>query len=213
VSNGDFKWLIVDSCGTSATLAVGHGQTIVATETILGRAFSAEWPAALRELLSVAGWAITELQLVGVVHGPGSFTGVRVGLAAAKGLCEAVGTKLIAVSRLAVLASHGVTGGLAVLNAGRDEFYVRDAGMEFLTGRDELLAVSQGRTVVTSDDRVARACTDAVVVQLEATSALPVMSKRWSEGRFDDVAAIDANYVRSERDIYARKTSVGGDAR
>jgi hypothetical protein len=44
---------------------------------------------------------------------------------------------------------------------------------------------------------------------LEAASALPIMLKRYSEGLFDDVVAVDANYVRSERDIYARKPPVG----
>ena len=213
MSDVDFKWLLIDSCGATATLAAGRGELVLATETVAGRAFSAEWPAVLRRLMAVAEWKIDEVQAVAVVHGPGSFTGVRVGLAAAKGLCEAVGSKLIATSRLEVLSQQGTAGGLAVLDAGRDEFYVRDAGTEFLTGRAELLAASQGRTVVTADQRVAEVCADTIVVQLDATSALPIVLRRWSEGRFDEVASIDANYVRSERDIYARKTSAVGDGK
>jgi tRNA threonylcarbamoyladenosine biosynthesis protein TsaB len=208
VIDADFRWLLIDSCGATATLAAGRGELVLATETVAGRAFSAEWPGALRRLLAIAGWKIDGVQVVGVVHGPGSFTGVRVGLAAAKGLCEAVGARLIAVSRLEVLAAHGVADGLAVLDAAREEFYARDAGTEILASRAELLAASHNRTVVTADERVVEVCADAMVVELEATSALPIMLKRWSEGRFDDVAAIDANYVRSERDIYARKPSV-----
>jgi tRNA threonylcarbamoyladenosine biosynthesis protein TsaB len=209
VSNEDFKWLVIDSCGAVASLAIGHGKMLVATETVTGRAFSAEWPAALRRLLAITGWKVDEVQVVGVVHGPGSFTGVRVGLSAAKGLCEAVGARLIAVSRLEVLAAHGAPDALAVLDAGRDEFYVRDGGLEFLAGREEFLAASQQRRVVTPDDRVAEMCADAVLVHMSAISALPIVWKRWSEGRFDDVASVDANYVRSERDIYARKPAVG----
>jgi tRNA threonylcarbamoyladenosine biosynthesis protein TsaB len=48
---------------------------------------------------------VRELAAVVVVHGPGSFTGVRVGLSAAKGLSEAGGVPLVAVSRLALLAA------------------------------------------------------------------------------------------------------------
>jgi len=185
----------------------------LATETVAGRALSAEWPAALRKLSAIAAWKVNELQAVGVVHGPGSFTGVRVGLAAAKGLCEAAGAKLIAVSRLEVLAEQGVAGGLAALDAGRDQFYVRDAGAEFLMGRDEFLTAARERPVVTPDEQVANIRADAVLVELDATSALPMVLKRWSEARFDDVALQDANYVRSERDIYARQPLAGGSGK
>jgi tRNA threonylcarbamoyladenosine biosynthesis protein TsaB len=194
-------------------VAVGRGERVLATETLPGRAFSAEWPEALRRLLAVVGWKVDEVQVVGDVHGPGSFTGVRVGLAASKGLCEAVGAKLIAVSRLEVLAALGVAGGLAALDAGRDEFYVRDGAAEFLMSREEFLAAAQERDVVTLDARVAEAAANAMFVELEAASALPILLARWRDERFDDVAVVDANYVRGERDIYARKPAAGGSAK
>jgi tRNA threonylcarbamoyladenosine biosynthesis protein TsaB len=194
------RWLLIDSCGVTAMLAVGRGESVLATAELPGRAFSAEWPAVLRRLLGGE-----ELQMVGVVHGPGSFTGVRVGLAAAKGLCEALGTKLIAVSRLEVLAAQGTAGALAVLDAGRDEFYGRDEGAEFLMTRAEFLGASREREVVTVDGSVAEAAASVILVELEAASGLPIVLERWRNGEFDDVASVDANYVRGERDIYARK--------
>jgi tRNA threonylcarbamoyladenosine biosynthesis protein TsaB len=212
VSKEDFKWLLIDSCGATATLAVGLGGEVLATAELPGRAFSAEWPAALRRLLTDAAWDIKQLQLVGVVHGPGSFTGVRVGLAAAKGLCEAVGAKMIAVSRLEVIALLGDEGALAVLDAGRDEFYVRDADDESLLTRAELMAAAQERIAVTVDARVVETLKDVKVVALEAVSALSIMLARWRSGMFADVAMVDANYVRGERDIYARKPAVSGSA-
>ena len=209
VSGENFRWLLIDSCGATAMLAVGRGEDVLATAELPGRAFSAEWPAALRRLLAEVAWGVEQLQCVGVVHGPGSFTGVRVGLAAAKGLCEAVGAKLIAVSRLEVL---GDADALAVLDAGRDEFYVRDGGEERLCSREELMAASQQREVVTADARVVEAVSNARLVRLEAASALPILLERWRCGMFDDVAAVDANYVRGERDIYARKPVVSDSA-
>jgi tRNA threonylcarbamoyladenosine biosynthesis protein TsaB len=202
VSDQDFRWLLIDSCGATATLAVGRGEEVLATAELPGRAFSAEWPVVLRGLTEVG-----QLQVVGVVHGPGSFTGVRVGLAAAKGLCEAVGAKLIAMSRLEVLSSVADMGALAVLDAGRDEFYVRDGETELLLTREELVEAAEGRDVVTVD-----VWAGAKVVALNATSALPMLSERWQRGVFDDVATVDANYVRGERDIYARKPVVSGNA-
>jgi tRNA threonylcarbamoyladenosine biosynthesis protein TsaB len=206
------RWLLIDSCGVTAMLAIGRGEEVLATAELPGRAFSAEWPAALRRLLAEAAWGSGVLELVGVVHGPGSFTGVRVGLAAAKGLCEAVGAKLVAVSRLEVLVAMGVVESLAVLDAGRDEFYVRDGGEERLLTRDELIAAAQEREVVTVDARVVEAVSNARLVEFEATSALAILRERWRGGMFDDVAAVDANYVRGERDIYARKPAVSGSA-
>jgi tRNA threonylcarbamoyladenosine biosynthesis protein TsaB len=209
VSGEGFRWLLIDSCGTTAMLAVGRGEDVLAAAELPGRAFSAEWPAALRRLLTEAAWGVEQLQCVGVVHGPGSFTGVRVGLAAAKGLCEAVGAKLIAVSRLEVLADADM---LVVLDAGRDEFYVRDGGGERLVTREELMVVSQEREVVTADARVVQVVSNARLVELEAASALPILLEQWRCGMFDDVAAVDANYVRGEHDIYARKPAVSGNA-
>jgi tRNA threonylcarbamoyladenosine biosynthesis protein TsaB len=213
VSDLDFRWLLIDSCGATATLAVGRGEAVLATTELPGRAFSADWPAALRRLFSEAVWTAEQLQVVGVVHGPGSFTGVRVGLAAAKGLCEAVDAKLIAISRLEVLASLGDDDALAVLDAGREEFYGGDAETEKLLTRDELMAAAQEREVVTVDARVLTALAKAMPVELNATSALPIMLDRWRRGAFDDVATVDANYVRGERDIYARKPAVSGSAK
>ena len=201
MSDADFRWVLIDSCGATATMAVGVGERVIATERVAGRAFSAVWPEVLRRLLDEAGWSVSQLQIVGVVHGPGSFTGVRVGLAAAKGLCEAVGAKLVAMSRLKMLGDEEK---LAVIDAGRDEYYVRDGGVERLLTHEGMIAAAQERYVVTSDERVA-ALVPAEVMELSAGSAVPMLVARWRSGVFDDVAATDANYVRGEQDIYARK--------
>ena len=67
--------------------------------------------------------------------GPGSFTGVRVGLTAVKGLAEATGRKVIAVSNLQALAWHGSRPlRAAVLDARRGEVYggVYDAALQLV---------------------------------------------------------------------------------
>ncbi len=65
-----------------------------------------------------------ELRGVVVVHGPGSFTGIRIGVSAAKGLAEGLGIPVIALSRLELLARQSPEGSaVAVLDAGRGEFY------------------------------------------------------------------------------------------
>jgi len=61
---------------------------------------------ALDHLLQVSGVALEEIRGLAVAKGPGSFTGLRVGLAAAKGFCEGLGVPIVALSSLEVLASQ-----------------------------------------------------------------------------------------------------------
>ena len=79
--------------------------------------------------LAEAGWALRDLGLIAVSLGPGSFTGLRVGMATAKGLAWAAELPLAGVSSLEVLAAAAKSapsaGGLisSVLDARRDEVY------------------------------------------------------------------------------------------
>lgn len=199
------KWLLIDSCGAEASLAVGEGAHVLAQGGVPGRSFSAAWPGALRTLLQQAAWDLGALEVVGVVGGPGSFTGVRVGLAVAKGLCEAAGIPLVALSRLEVLAGLGTPGAIAALDAGRDEFYVRDETGERMLRREALMAAVQERDVVTADARVADLLGRAEKVELDAASALPLLLQRVAAGAFADLGSVDANYVRGESQMYAGK--------
>jgi tRNA threonylcarbamoyladenosine biosynthesis protein TsaB len=143
VATGKARLLLIDTCGETAGVAVCVGSRVVASEDMERGRASAEIVAAVRRLLAGVGWRLAELDAVGVVSGPGSFTGMRTGLAAAKGLCEAPGVELAAVSRLEVLAdAAGVSHGFVALDAGRGEVYVREVatGREWLCEDAELAA-------------------------------------------------------------------------
>jgi tRNA threonylcarbamoyladenosine biosynthesis protein TsaB len=60
---------------------------------------------AIRELLAVAGISMQQLNAVAVSSGPGSYTGLRVGMATAKGLCYALKIPLITLNTLQVMAA------------------------------------------------------------------------------------------------------------
>jgi len=179
------KLLLIDTCGETAGEAVCVGSRVVASEDLERGRASAEIVAAVRRLLTSVGWGIKELDAVGVVSGPGSFTGMRTGLAAAKGLCEAAGVRLVAVSRLEVLADKaGVVDGYVALDAGRGEVYVRDV----VSGREWL------------GSGVEYAATDT---PLHVGDALGVVLRGLAEGAVD-AGVVDANYVRGESEIYRR---------
>ena len=124
--------------------------------------------------------------------GPGSFTGVRVALSAMKGLAEAFGRPLFAVSNLQALAWYGAGARrAAVLDARRGEIYggLYDAdlnllGEETVTTRDAFLAaLPRGAEVIEQRDSVV-----AAVARIAAA--------RYLAGERPEPAAADANYVR-----------------
>lgn len=82
---------------------------------------------AIDELCREAGIAPAQLDAVAVGAGPGSFTGLRIGMATAKGIAFAIGRPLWAVSSLAALAWHArgadAEAVVAVLDARRGEVY------------------------------------------------------------------------------------------
>ena len=80
----------------------------------------------IEEIIKEAGISLSDLSAIAVSQGPGSYTGLRIGVSAAKGLCFALEIPLIAVDTLQVLASQvNVADGLIVpmIDARRMEVY------------------------------------------------------------------------------------------
>lgn len=85
---------------------------------------------AIIAVLKKSGLVIGNIDAVAVSHGPGSYTGIRVGVAAAKGICYAAEKPLITINQLEILAkdaidnSHGNTGVYcALMDARRMEVF------------------------------------------------------------------------------------------
>lgn len=204
------RLLLINTAGGEGSVALADTEistAIVASEVLPGRGSSEGLVPAVRRLMEARGWRLNELAAVVVVHGPGSFTGVRVGLSAAKGFSEAGGVGLIAVSRLALLAAS-VDGGVravhAVLDAGRGEVYYgeyvgRRSVREALMRAEDVSAAVKGGVVVVCEGRVAEALagfSPMVVEEPAAADALPTALERIAAGDFDDVVTLDANYLR-----------------
>src|SRR5689334_4651847 len=76
---------------------------------------------AIHELLIKCGYSLQDLGAVAVTAGPGSYTGLRIGMSAAKGLCFVLNIPLIAVNTLKVMAA-------AFLSTVKDKGDVQDKG-------------------------------------------------------------------------------------
>jgi tRNA threonylcarbamoyladenosine biosynthesis protein TsaB len=220
--------LAIDTCGPLGGVALGglssgdgagsrdSGGPLAWSRELAGKSYSESLLPAIDELLRGGSATLGQIAAVVVVRGPGSFTGIRIGVSAAKGCAEGLGIPLIALSRLELLARQGpATTAVAVLDAGRGEFY---AGFylegicetEVLLTRDALSqAVAGSRApVIVCEQEVLLALEELrpiLVAVPTAVEALALGAERFRAGVFDDVATLEANYLRrSENEILAR---------
>jgi tRNA threonylcarbamoyladenosine biosynthesis protein TsaB len=125
--------LAADTSGKQGSIALAEGGVeagfaLIEVVAIAGGAFSAQLVPQIAALLRQHGYGKSDLDAFAVVNGPGSFTGLRVGLAAIKALAEALQKPIAAISLLEAVACSGSARGrvLAALDAGRGELYVGD---------------------------------------------------------------------------------------
>jgi tRNA threonylcarbamoyladenosine biosynthesis protein TsaB len=118
--------LSIDTClGASSVAVVGGERVLAARSEPMTRGHQERIGIIAREAAAEAGIAFTNLDRIGVTVGPGSFTGLRVGLAFAKGLATALSIPCVGVTTLEALA-YGVDGFVAaVLDARMGQVYIQ----------------------------------------------------------------------------------------
>ncbi|MDT8420357.1 MAG: tRNA (adenosine(37)-N6)-threonylcarbamoyltransferase complex dimerization subunit type 1 TsaB [Desulfuromonadales bacterium] len=99
--------LALDSSSMTGSVALWQGGVLLAESLLnLRSTHSERLLVQVDQLLAATGLKLADLDLLGVVHGPGSFTGLRVGLATAKGLATAADLPVVGLSTLEVLAMN-----------------------------------------------------------------------------------------------------------
>jgi tRNA threonylcarbamoyladenosine biosynthesis protein TsaB len=163
----------------------------------------------LEEILRRNGVTLADIDCFAAASGPGSFTGVRVGLACVKGLAEATGRPAAGVSNLEALATFG-TGRLraTLLDARRGEIYgaVYDAEgrlvmPEMVAKLPQWLAELPAGVEFVSPDFSAfhdglPAAPCVTAPRTLAAAIARIAAQRVGRGEACDPAALDANYVR-----------------
>jgi tRNA threonylcarbamoyladenosine biosynthesis protein TsaB len=165
----------------------------------------------IEQLLARHEVDVNQMDCFAAASGPGSFTGVRVGLTAVKGLAEATGKRVVAVSNLRALAFFGTAPLRAtVLDARRGEVYgaIYDERLEIVApevvikfpawlqtlpaSRFEFIAVDFSPFLASVDPNI------PVITAPRALAAAigRIASAEYRDGRERDPAEIDANYVR-----------------
>jgi len=131
------KILAIDTCTRSCSVAVTDSGHLVGEVTTLRRQTHSRHLMRMVDMaLELAGLTVEEIDAFGVTRGPGSFTGLRIGISTVKGLALAAGKPVVGVSSLAALAwPMALSDGLvcSLLDAGKGEVY--SASYRFVNGQ------------------------------------------------------------------------------
>ena len=219
--------LAIDTSGRLGSIALARGHEdgscdVIEVVPLAGGTFSAQLVPQVAALLSKHGFTKRDIDAFVAASGPGSFTGLRVGLAAIKALAEILGKPIAAVSLLEVLALAGGAKGTvcAALDAGRGEVYsgeyeVADdsaqvLGEKLLT-KEEFVATARGWKIVTPDAALVATAESAGLsaVLVEPPSAAAVARLGWRklrQGQAVSPELLEANYIRrSDAEIFGAK--------
>ncbi len=191
--------LALDTCGAESTLVLGElgrSVAILREQTLAPRTAAHAITRAMRAVLGDI--APSALGAIVAVRGPGSFTGMRIGLSAAKALSEAASVPILGVSRLLVLAQQSGCDHVA-LDAGRGSVYLRSP----LLGAEPEQRLEVARVqalpltgLAICEDRLTGFFAQAErVPPPDARAALRCARERVLAGSWDDAATLDALYL------------------
>ncbi len=111
---------------TGSVALIDDQRTVAATRLRADQRSAQSLAPAMQALLAQAAWKPAEIELVGVAIGPGSFTGLRVGVTTAKTFAHAVGAKIVGLNTLEIIAAQapvGIEQVAAVVNAQRGQLF------------------------------------------------------------------------------------------
>lgn len=224
--------LAIDTSGKAGSIALARvpepaspgssGIEIIEVIPLEGGTFSAQLVPQIAGLLAKHGLNKEDIDAFAAASGPGSFTGLRVGLAAVKALAEILRKPIAAVSRLEAVAQSGSSrkNVVAVIDAGRDEIYVgeyqlgaraRMLSEHVLTG-EEFLANFRDRSIVTADANIAdEAQKSGLMVEKISDPQADVIARvGWEKIRSHETISpedLEANYIRrSDAEIFAKRS-------
>jgi tRNA threonylcarbamoyl adenosine modification protein YeaZ len=122
------RLLAIDTALDACSVGVTDGERLVTRSEIVGRGHAEILMGLIAGALAEAGFAVSDITRIAVTVGPGSFTGLRIGIAAARGLALVTGAEVVGIGTLAVhaeeaRAERGALPVLALIAAGRGEIY------------------------------------------------------------------------------------------
>ena len=221
--------LAVDTSGKNGGIAIARmpaapdssqGLQVIEVVPLAGGTFSAQLVPQIADLLERHGLQKRDLEAFAVVSGPGSFTGLRVGLAVIKALAEVMDKPIAAVSLLEAIAISIDRKGrfMAALEAGRGDVYTGEYEVEAdakllaerLLSRQTFVETARTSFIVTPDSTLfelaRRSSTDSE--QIAYPSAGLIAQLGWQKiqaGQTVTSIALEANYLhRTDAELFPK---------
>lgn len=203
--------LCIETSGGVASVALAVDGVCVAVREELGNDASHRLTTFIQEL----GVGVGGFDAVAVSAGPGSYTGLRIGVSLAKGLCYASGKPLIAIGTLDALAQgvevpEGIENLVGLIDARRMEVYAAHFSVDKRrTSETTAVVVEDGASLAITNPQTtlcfgsgAAKCgavvggVEVVDVPLSARWLCGVAERKLSQGETEDVAYFEPNYIK-----------------
>ena len=198
------KVLGLDTSTLTSGIAVIDGDRVLAEARHDASGRTADLLVAIDDCCKRAGVAPMNLDAVAVGAGPGSFTGLRIGMATAKGIAFAAGKPLWAVSSLAALAFERPGFVAAILDARRAEVYAGCYLDGALTGEERVMPPADvaAWAVTLAGDRPITYAGDMLASEITTPSGASVARLALSGARVDVLVNGAPTYIRpSEAEV------------
>jgi len=210
--------LNIDTAIETASVCVARNESVLGLKMNPSQKDSAAWlHVAIEDLLEEVGISLLELDVIAVTEGPGSYTGLRVGMATAKGLCYTLNKPLIAVNTLLTMANAAVAREdeellCPMIDARRMEVFtaVYDKSLNTIVNptniilnelsfnnllEKRVLFFGNGSRKFKSITTHKNAC--FADIELSAASMVPLVNERFLKGKFTELAYSEPFYGKA----------------
>jgi len=211
--------LHIETSGKNCSVALSIDDRIVAQRCVTSEQFihAEQLHLLINEVQHKSGIAWKDISAVAVSKGPGSYTGLRIGVSAAKGLCYAIECPLIAIGTTDILAQHASLSNernaiiIPMIDARRLEVYAAefDASGNRVT-EDEAIILDafyfekfQLKNMILIGDGATK-CSPLVGENVEIRETLPdaammidLAKKRFNQKQFENLAYFEPHYLKA----------------
>ena len=146
------KVLLLETSGSCGIVALGFGSNIISHRVLeIAKRHVSDMAPAIAEMLKECGWEAKNLDAIATGIGPGSYTGLRIGLMSSRTLAMMTGARLLGISTFEILAQHCLEVGHAkieiIADAQQDKIYAQS----FENNNSNLISASELKIVSTAE--------------------------------------------------------------